>query len=179
LTEPYFVTSSFIVPALGPLVLQILCLIGFGAGVVLFVSGLRRRHGQIESPVLSDRELPVQNRQSQPEPRTSRSTTPVEVIRLPQDSSPAKSTGMTQQQKIAAALQKAGIPNSVGWENPEVEEDGASSIQVAAAVTAHAEDVTPKDGSNPKVANSHGRNILMISAGAALALLSLYLFLRL
>jgi hypothetical protein len=169
-------TPSLIVPALSPAVLQIICLVGFCVGVFLFVSGLRSRRGQIDSSALSDRELRVPNRRSRPEWTSTRS---VEIIRLPQNSSPANSTGMTQQQKIAAALQKAGVSSSAGWKNPEYDDGGSPSVQVSAAVTAIADDVTLETALDMKETRLRIKNVPMIWAGVALALLSLYLFLRL
>jgi hypothetical protein len=51
-----------------------------------------------------------------PEPHTSdASARTSQVIRLSAKKDPAKSTDMTQQQKIAAALVKAGISNPAAW----------------------------------------------------------------
>jgi Flp pilus assembly protein TadG len=38
-----------------------------------------------------------------------------EVVKLPSTQDPTASTGMTQQQKVAAALLKAGISNPAAW----------------------------------------------------------------
>jgi hypothetical protein len=86
---------------------------------------------------------------------------------------------MTQQQKIAAALQKAGVPNSAGWKKPEYDEGGTPSVQVSAAVTAIADDVTLETALDMQETRLRIKNVPMIWAGVALALLSLYLFLRL
>jgi hypothetical protein len=116
------------------------------------------------------------------------------VIRLSPDPGPTKAADMTQQQKIAAALAKAGISNPAAW--------------VAAGVASPALGVTtnspsngksdPTDGFNPhpavvlkkgennpafliswrsqrEIARSLGwKCTLMIWGGPALALLSLY-----
>src|SRR5207245_8667938 len=51
-----------------------------------------------------------------PEPHTTdASARTSQVIRLSPMTGPAKSTDMTQQQKIAAALVKAGISNPAAW----------------------------------------------------------------
>ena len=85
---------------------------------------------------------------------------------------------MTQQQKIAAALQKAGISNSAGWKKPEDDKGNTLPVQVSAAITAIADDVTPGTTSNMQ-ATKRTKNGSLIWAGIALALLSLYLLLRL
>ncbi|MFZ0806364.1 MAG: GIDE domain-containing protein [Candidatus Sulfotelmatobacter sp.] len=113
------------------------------------------------------------------------------VIRLSTDAS-TKAVDMSQQQKIAAALMKAGITNPAAWSAAGL---GAPSMQVTA-------DATPADGFDPApaVALKKGSNngafliswrsqrevaarlgwkcALMISGGPALSLASLYLLLR-
>jgi len=128
-----------------------------------------------------------------------------EVIRLSPESAPEKSSDMTQQQKIAAALMKAGISNPVAWAAAGVSSAGGlqvltdpatsgnSSGQAGSAASANAFDPRPpvvlRKGTNNKtfliswrsqqeVARSLGwKCMLMIWGGPALALLSLYFFL--
>jgi hypothetical protein len=49
------------------------------------------------------------------EPIALQSESPLEVVRLSSEQTPAKASDMSQQQKIAAALLRAGISNSAGW----------------------------------------------------------------
>lgn len=124
-----------------------------------------------------------------------------EVIRLSTGTTSVKTADMTQQQKIAAALLKAGITNPAAWSAAGL---AAPSLQVVADPTAatgnsaHAGDTSGFDlhppvvlmkGSNNKtfliswrsqeaLARSLGwKCALMIWGGPALAILSLYLFL--
>ena len=53
-----------------------------------------------------------------------------EVVRLSSGSSPMKSSEMTQQQKIAAALVKAGITSPAAWAVAGVPSESASGVEV-------------------------------------------------
>jgi hypothetical protein len=125
---------------------------------------------------------------------SSSSTTSPGIIRLPSDPAPTKVEEMTQQQKVAAALLKAGITSPAAW--------------AAAGVTAEGQAINPNPGAvpegyelRPPVVLMKGRNnptfliswrsqrdvahslawkcTLMIWGGPALALISLYLLLNL
>lgn len=113
---------------------------------------------------------------------------PAEVIRLSADQ---PSSSMSQQGKIAAALQKAGIPNPVAWttsgDQPE------SSVQIAdmrekssPPLQASKVNVTRKDSPEPKPApqgipprtsaanQSRRSSVWMVWIGATLFLVSSY-----
>lgn len=127
-----------------------------------------------------------------------------QVVRLSPDSSPANAADMTQQQKIAAALIKAGISNPAAWSAGGVSSEPTATVQVLPDATqstsggngqAHDDGfearppvVLMKGTANPtfliswrsqqEVANSLGwKCTLMIWGGPVLALLSLYVFL--
>ena len=130
-----------------------------------------------------------------------------EVIRLSPESAPEKSSDMTQQQKIATALMKAGISNPAAWAaagvpsagglqvltDPSTAPSGNSNGQASSEASTNAFDPRPPvvlmKGTNNKtfliswrsqqeVARSLGwKCMLMIWGGPALALLSLYFFL--
>jgi hypothetical protein len=130
-----------------------------------------------------------------------------ELIRLSPESAPEKSSDMTQQQKIAAALMKAGISNPAAWAaagvpsvgglqvltDPSTAPSANSDGQASSAASTNAFDPRPPvvlmKGTNNKtfliswrsqqeVARSLGwKCMLMIWGGPALALLSLYFFL--
>jgi hypothetical protein len=127
-----------------------------------------------------------------------------QVVRLSPDSSPTSSTDMTQQQKIAAALIKAGISNPAAWSAAGVSSQPAATVQVLPDTTqsgaggngqahdngfdTHPPVVLMKGKANPtfliswrsqqEVASSLGwKCTLMIWGGPVLALLSLYVFL--
>lgn len=136
-------------------------------------------------------------------PSDSSPTEPVgvgqNVIRLSSESKPTKALDMTQQQKIAAALVKAGISNPAAWNaaglgSPGVEVQTSSPTSSDSANPADEFDRHPavvlKKGENNKtfliswksqreVAGSLGwKCALMIPGGPVLTVLSLYLFLR-
>lgn len=128
---------------------------------------------------------------------------PHEIVHLSGGSEPAKTTlDMTQQQKIAAALAKAGISNPAAWRVAGVPMPGTDDRQVVSgSIAAVAEDeATPFDrrppvvlmkGTSDKtfliswrsqqdVARTLGwKSALFILGGPALFLLSAYFFLAL
>jgi len=136
---------------------------------------------------------------------TTQSHTPAQLVRLTPENAPANALEMSQQQKIAAALLKAGISNLAAWNAAGMPVAGLTSpgVQVLADPTAtspgekddrdNAFDPHPPvvlmKGTNNKtfliswrsqqeVARSLGwKCTLMIWGGPALALLSLYIFL--
>jgi hypothetical protein len=125
-------------------------------------------------------------------------TTHTQVIRLSPPSGPAKGSEMNQQQKIAAALEKAGISNPAAWAAAAVKPQAAAGISLAVARSAsngsegfdsHPPVVIIKGKNNPtfiiswrsqrELANSLGwKCALMIWGGPALALASLYVLLE-
>lgn len=125
-----------------------------------------------------------------------------EIVRLPSDPAPQKSSEMTQQQKVAAALIKAGITSPAAWSAAGLPSESASAVQVIS----NAASASPTDGGGPNgfdrrppVVLKKGENnttfliswrsqqevarslawkcTLMIWGGPALALLSLYVLL--
>lgn len=120
-------------------------------------------------------------------------TMPPEVIRLTTDSAkPLTTAEMTQQQKIAAALTKAGITNPAAWAAAGVPQAGA--VAAAAATAAgkvedfdlHPKVVLMKGAHNPAffiswrsqkdvVASLGWKSALLIWGGPALTLLCVYL----
>jgi hypothetical protein len=114
-----------------------------------------------------------------------------QVIRLSANNGPEKAVDMTQQQKIAAALLKAGIANPAAWAAAGV---GTPGVQISPAEPENAFDPHPPvvlmKGTNNKtfliswrsrqdLARALGwKCALMISGGPALALASLYLVLH-
>ena len=124
------------------------------------------------------------------------------TIRLEGGESPSHSIDMNQQQKLAAALMKAGVTNPAAWDAAGVEypgEGGAAVATSAAGGGTAVQDLASEFDLNPKtvlmkgennrtffiswrsqhgLAQSLGRKSrLMIWGGPALTLLSLYLLL--
>jgi hypothetical protein len=133
---------------------------------------------------------------------STQSHSPAQLIRLTPENAAAQSVEMTQQQKIAAALVKAGISNPAAWNAAGMPASGLTSpgVQVLADSTAavpgdksdafdpHPPVVLMKGANNKtfliswrsqqEVARSLGwKCTLMIWGGPVLALLSLYIFL--
>jgi hypothetical protein len=136
------------------------------------------------------------------EPLAIRADALDEVIRLPTHSTPMNSSEMTQQQKIAAALVKAGITSPAAWSVAGVPSESASGVEVVSEpASTWSRDggrsngfdrhppVVLRKGENDKtfliswrsqqeVARALGwKCTLMIWGGPALALLSLYVLL--
>lgn len=122
-----------------------------------------------------------------------------EVVRLPSEAAPARTSEMTQQQKIAAALLRAGISNPGAW--------SAAGLSTVSTLPAQSENASTNDGESSKGFDLHPAVVLnkgeshrtfliswrsqqevartlgwqctlMIWAGPALALLSLYVLLN-
>ncbi len=110
------------------------------------------------------------------------------VVRLSPDPGPTKAGDMTQQQKVAAALMKAGITNPAAWAAAGVapaQQSNGSTSDPTDGFDPHPPVVLMKGKNNPTfliswrsqrdVARSLGwKCTLMIWGGPALALLSLY-----
>ena len=143
-----------------------------------------------------------------PMPSSSSTGARSQVIRLSPDPAPANTAEMTQQQKVAAALIKAGISNPAAWAAAGV--TPSSSVVVTGEAKGMPDDGAPdapqtatgQDGFDPRppVVLMKGRNnptfliswrsqrelakslgwkcSLMIWGGPALALLSLYVLLQ-
>ncbi|HVI10286.1 MAG TPA: GIDE domain-containing protein [Candidatus Binatia bacterium] len=83
---------------------------------------------------------------------------PVEVIQLSPDTVPAKVGDMTQQQKIAAALLKAGISNPAAWQAAGVTPAGAPAISGNGGAEPAAQQAAGGFDANPAVVVTRGRN---------------------
>ena len=116
---------------------------------------------------------------------TSTKTASPIPIRLSRASEPTDSTDMTQQQKVTAALLKAGISNPAAWTAAGVATAAPDSSAPLANFDPHPAVVMRKGKNNPtfliswrsqrELANSLGwKCALMIWGGPALALVSLY-----
>jgi len=148
--------------------LRLLCAIGGCAGFMVVLLGLRLERNRRCSSQGSRPESTEAN--SAPQSATAQSLAQPEVIHLSKATGPARSSEMTQQQKIAAALSRAGMANS-GWSQPE--------IQTATALLESPPESVTKSDHNPdaEALPSHAgfdRKLILL-AGATLALLSIVL----
>jgi hypothetical protein len=72
-----------------------------------------------------------------------------EIIRLPSEARPQNMSDMTQQQKIAAALMKAGISNPAAWYAAGVTAPGMAASGVQVLTDPSAADPNSQTGANP------------------------------
>lgn len=152
----------------------LLCLIGLCFGAAGFLRGLRLRRIRAHAP---DSFQPISWEADRPFLDRTEKTTPdpiQEIIHLSSDPVPMKSAEMTQQQKIAAALARAGTSHSSAWIREssgvavEATEPDPSENQTTPVQKVHSTPFTP----TPKFADiSH----LLIWSGVALAVLCCYL----
>src|SRR5690348_13840847 len=153
--------------------LPFLCVVGFCLGVATFLRGLGSRRIRVEPPAslasiswkANLRMIPLSTGKVHPHRLE-------EIIRLSPNPLPMNSTEMTQQQKIAAALARAGTSNSTAWDRESsgvaVEASEPDPLEQEAAPAQISPQLTP----TPKfVGTSH----LLIWFGLALSVLSCYL----
>ena len=140
-----------------------------GFGVILLGLKLDSKASSQESA------LPSTDPSSPKEPRAAESASTQQVILLSTDRGPARSSEMSQQQqKIAAALNRAGIPNTAGWSDP------TPSHADVAGVDPVSQSLSISDGApnrNPLQSHSNLTRTLILWAGLMLALLGLILLL--
>jgi hypothetical protein len=146
--------------------LRLLCGIGGCAGFTIAWLGLRlERKAQRSSQEFRSESNESNSAQ---EYATAQSCAPPHVIHLSTAPTPARSSEMTQQQRIAAALNRAGMTNS-GWSQPE--------IRTATSLLESPPEAVTKPEHNPdaeplRSASSFKAKLISL-AGATLALLSL------
>jgi hypothetical protein len=147
--------------------LRVLCAIGSFAGFAVILLGLwldrNARGSSKESCQESNEANPAQ------ESASAESSLRQQVIRLSIDPDPTRSSDMTQQQKIAAALTRAGL-GTAGWSQPE--HSGSTVVEApsdSATKIDDAEEAVPP-------AHSSSKRKLILLVGATLAALSLILF---
>jgi hypothetical protein len=167
-----------IVRAFRPTPLQILCAVGFFHGISLFVYTIRQRRGRPAlSHTFTDKE-PL-SRDSISTPGSPPHPSPVQAIPLSPSTDPVNVSAMTQQQKIAAALIKAGSSNS-SWYDSELNcSQSKSPVQVAIATPTTADEGTARIHPQRDAPTPPGWKInLMFSVSAVLTILSLYFLLE-
>lgn len=153
---------------------QLLCVIGLCFGAASFLRGLRLRRIRPHAP---DSSQPISWEANSPFLDRTEKTAPdpiEEIIHLSSGPVPMKSAEMSQQQKIAAALARAGTSHSSAWIREssgvavEATEADPSENQTTPVLKVHSTPLTP----TPKFTDfSH----LLIWSGLALALLCCYL----
>lgn len=153
------------------LALQFLCVTGLCLGVAIFLHGLRLRRTGALLPAPPELISSRSNAHSFPQHTERLAPDRIQqIIRLSPDSVPAKSAEMTQQQKIAAALARAGTSHSTSWlhESTAVATEPDPSEQETIPV----QELPRVPSPTPKLA---GSSHLLIWSGLALVVLSCYL----
>jgi hypothetical protein len=146
--------------------LRLLCGIGGCAGFTIVWFGLRLERNPRSSSQESRPEADESD--SAQEYATAQSCAQPEVIHLSTDPSPARSSEMTQQERIAAALNRAGMTSS-GRPQPEIRTASALLESPTESVTKSAQNLDAK----PLPSRSGLKTKLILLAGTTLALLSL------
>ena len=155
--------------------LRLLCTIGSCAGLVVVLFGLRLSRKASNS----SQELHPPPADAPPIHQLPPAEVPVaaqQTIRLTTDHGPTRSSEMSQQQKIAAALCRAGISNSASWSSP-VQSCQPTSQQEVPNRSTLASPVLPPDDSPIQTNSSSLIRKLFLLGGSMLALISLIVFL--
>jgi hypothetical protein len=143
---------------------RLLCTIGSCAGLIVVLFGLRLNR----QPRSSSQEphSPLSDARPQ-EPLAQPPTTAQQIIHLTTNSGAVRSSEMSQQQKIAAALDRAGIANSATWSNPAPLSEPPTEQQTPA--------IAPDQA--PVQTHSSTLRKMFLLGGSMLALISLIVFL--
>ena len=145
---------------------RVLCTIGSCAGLVIVLFGLqlnrKARSASQEPP-----SAPAEARPIPQEALAQPCAAAQEIIRLTTNSGAIRSSEMSQQQKIAAALDRAGIATSAAWSNPAPSSEPATEQQ------------TPAIAPDQPLAQTHSSILrkMFLLGGSMLALISLIVFL--
>jgi hypothetical protein len=146
---------------------RLLCTIGSCCGLVIVLFGLRfnrKARSASQEPPSAPAEAP-------PIPQAPPAQSPAaaqQIIRLtPTNPGAIRSSEMSQQQKIAAALDRAGIATSASWSNPTPSSKPTTEQQ------------TPAIAPDPAPAQTHSSILrkMFLLGGSMLALISLIVFL--
>lgn len=152
--------TSFAV-ALGALNLvgvRLLCTIGSCVGLIVVLFGLRLNRKARNS----SQEPPIS-----PDPIAQPPSAVPQIIRLTTNPGATRSSDMSQQQKIAAALDRAGLATSATWSNPAPLSEPTTQQQTPAIVPDQA----------PAQTHSSILRKMFLLGGSMLALISLIVFL--
>ena len=163
------------VPAIalfGSAYLWLLAFPGAAAGLAMLIRGYRESR---KARVRSRLELKLITRPPSPKAATPQP----EIIHLSEAREPLRSTQMTEQGRIAAAMTRAGIGNPAAWSVITSEKttraDGVSGGAAAGLATAVAEDEPQSDPPSAKVSSHEFEATASLWGGAALLVLSLYI----
>lgn len=151
--------------------LRLLCAIGGCAGFMVVLLGLRLERKKRCAP--QEFRPDSAEAEATEKPATAQSIALPEVIQLSTISGPARSSEMTQQQKIAAALSRAGLANP-GWSQPEGRA-ASTAFDTRSVSTRKSADT----GKAVPSSHSGSKSKLILLGGAILAALGLVLLVTL
>jgi hypothetical protein len=145
---------------------RLLCTIGSCAGLIVVLFGLRLNRKALNA----SQEPPSAPAEARPIPQEPLAQPPAaapQIIRLTTNPGAIKSSEMSQQEKIAAALDRAGIATSASWSNPAPLSEPTTEQQ------------TPAIAPNPAPVKTHSSTLqkMFLLGGSMLALISLIVFL--
>lgn len=173
---------SFLILHADPARLRLAGALGFSIGLTAFLLALNRP--RTNSTSLSPE--PISENPSSDSPALHDSSlqeaSAPQVIRLSLPSISSRSTEMTQQQKVAAALLRAGIANPAAWTDSSADRTGENSTSTSTAIAEPlalpaSQTSAPQSQPQNQPGLTWGRKLLLF-AGLSLALVSLYVFLR-
>jgi nucleoid-associated protein YgaU len=145
---------------------RVLCTIGSCAGLVIVLFGLqlnRKARNSSQGPPSAPAEACPMPQEPPAQPLAAAQ----EIIRLTTNPGAIRSSQMSQQQKIAAALDRAGIATSATWSNPAPSSEPTTEPQTPA--------IAPDQA--PVQTHSSILRKMFLLGGSMLALISLIVFL--
>jgi hypothetical protein len=153
----------------------LLCTIGSCAGLIVVLFGLRfnrkaRGSSQEAHSPITDAPPIAQA------PLASPPAVAQQIIRLTTNPGAIRSSEMSQQQKIAAALDRAGITASASWTNPASLSETATEQETFAAPSTPRPAIAPEQAPIQTHSSSLIRKMFLLG-GSMLALISLIVFL--
>jgi hypothetical protein len=156
--------------------LRFLCFIGSCAGLVVVLFGLRLSRKESNSsrePHFAPADaLPIQQPPGTQSPAAAR-----QVIDLTTQPGPTRSAEMSQQEKIAAALGRAGMARLASWSSPASSCQPTTEWETLAAPSRATPPVTSQDRDPIHTQSSSLIRKLFLLGGSMLALVSLIVFL--
>ena len=168
-------SSAIALGVLSPPGLHLLCTIGSGAGLLIVLFGLWLNRKATHSSQECDSQ-PADAPAIHQAPTAQSPAAAQQIIHLTSTPGPIRSSDMSQQQKIAAALGRAGISNSASWLRPESLPPIPMQETAPGPLPATRSDASPTDNPMQTHASSLIRKLLLLG-GSMLALISLIVFL--
>lgn len=166
-------SSAVALSSLNPAGLRLLCTITSCAGLIVVLFGLRLNRRASTSSREPD-SLPAAAPPIPKQPLEQSPAATQEIIRLTTNSGPTRSSEMTQQQKIAAALDRAGIASSTTWATPA--ESCTEHVTSTSTSSAPTPALSPSTDPVQTPSSSLARKLSLL-LGSLLALISLIVFL--